>query len=277
VVVGGVPNLAVPQGRTLTLDPDYQPGYRVGVGIAVDDCTTAALTYTSFESQSHNGQTLTANQIGQNITLFPLLLHPRTVLPNNVTNIAAQGELDVDFELIDADAKMLLWNNNRAAINGIGGVRWASMNQDVIAAYTINGGTVVRGSSQYDGLGGRAGLDGEYRSQSGFGAYGRSIISLMYGAGRGDYEQFQVNNRANPQVFTSGKYDRLSPILDMEVGVQWLSPQQRLRFSAGYLTSIWFNVITARDYINGVQNNVFDDYSDTITFDGLTARAEVRW
>lgn len=275
--LGGRPAGVEPQGRTLILDPDYQSGYRVGGTWATSDHSSVQLTYASFESQTSNGGTVTGDDLAANRSMFPLLVHPLTFNPNLVTNVNVQGQFDVDFDVIDLDGRLLLLETDNLAINGLGGVRWANMDQTLAASYSANGGTIVEAGAQYDGLGARVGLDGEYRARNGFGAYAKGAASLMFGAARGDYRQYQQNNAANPQIFTTGKYDRLSPILDFETGVQWVSPQQRLRFSAGYMASVWFNVITTRDYIVGIQNNQFDDFSDTITFDGLTARAEVRW
>lgn len=276
-IVNGQPQIAVPQGATLVLDPDYQPGYRVGVVGALDERTSVMLAYTTLEAQTETGRTLTADEIAQNMSMFPLLLHPRAILPDQVTNVATQGRMDVDFDILDLDTRMLLYDTDTIAINGFGGARWANLDHVIEASYGVNGATIVKGGSQYDGLGARGGLDGEFRSQSGFGAYGRGAMSLMYGAGRGDYLQYQINNQANPQVFTNAKYDRLSPILDFEMGVDWVSPGESVRFALGYMTSVWFNMVTARDYMNGVITNQFDDFSDTVTFDGLTARAEVRF
>ncbi len=275
--LGGRPAGIEPQGRTLILDPDYQPGYRVGATFAQSDCSSIQLTYASFESQTSNGGTVTGADLAANRSMFPLLVHPLTFDPGIVTNVAVQGQFDVDFDIFDIDGRLLLFETDNLAINGLGGVRWANMDQTLAAAYTANGGTVVTGGAQHDGLGARVGLDGEYRARNGFGAFAKGAGSLLFGASRGDYRQYQLNDPNNPQIFTTGKYDRLSPMLDVETGVQWVSPQQRLRLSAGYMTSVWFNVITTRDYIVGIQNNQYDDFSDTVTFDGFTARAEVQW
>jgi hypothetical protein len=273
-VIGGLPG-TVPQGRTVLLDPDYQPGFRVGGALALDCNTSVFAAYTYFDSSTTNGRTATADELQNNISIFPLLMHPFTLLPGNVTNVSAVGEMSVDFEIIDLGARAMLFDSNNFAINAVGGARWAHLEQDVRALYSINGGTLVLGNAEYDGLGGFGGMDAEFRTQSGFGAYGKGALSLLYGASRGAYSQSSAI--AATRVFTDGKFDRLAPILEMELGVHWLSPQQRLRLALGYMSNVWFNVVTVRDYMNGVTHAQFDDFSDTITFDGLTARAEVRW
>jgi hypothetical protein len=277
IVMGGMPAPAVPQGQALVLDPDYSLGFRAGVFLPLDGCTSLQLAYSDFESDTQNGGRLSAQQINQNINFFPLLLHPRTILPNNATNVRAEGELDVDFEMIDLDTRVVLWDTGRLNLTGYGGARWAHLEQDVAVAYTVNGGTIVRINAEYDGLGPHFGLDG-YGTVGcwGFGYYARSELSLLYGASRGEFRQFQQNNAANPQAFTNWKADRLSPLYEMELGFQWMDPHKHVRLSIGYLTSVWFNVISAEEVSQGLQGNEFDDLSDTITFDGLTARAEFR-
>jgi hypothetical protein len=273
VVVGGLPT-PVPQGRTVILDPDYQPGYRVGAAFAIECDLSAFISYTSFESSTSNGRTATADELQNNINIFPLLAHPIPLTPVAATNVATVGTMSSDFDIIDAGARSMLFYSNNFAINAFGGARWAHLEQDVRALYTINGGTVVLGNAEYDGIGGLGGIDFDYRTESGFGAYGKSSLALLYGAGRGSYLDIDA---AGPNAFTDGKFDRLAPIWDMEMGVQWVSPQQGLRLALGYLTNVWFNQVTVRDYMVGVTHNQFDDFSDTITFDGVTARAEVRW
>jgi hypothetical protein len=277
VIMGGNPAIAVPQGSLVILDPDYSQGYRAGFFLPLDGCSTLQVTYTSFESDTQNGRALTADQINQNIVLFPLLLHPRTLLPGNATNVQVNGQLAIDLEMIDADTRVLLFDNGRFSATGYAGVRWADLTQDLTANYTINQGTVVRAMSSFEGQGPRLGVDG-YGSVGcwGFGYYARSEVSFLYGSVKGDYLQYQVNNPANPQIFTDWKADRIAPVYEMELGLQWMGPRKRLRVSVGYLMSVWFNVLKAEDVVQGVQQNQFDDLSDSMTFDGVAARVEFK-
>jgi hypothetical protein len=277
VVMAGNPNIAVPQGRTVLLDPDYSPGFRAGFDVRIDDCTSLQFAYTHWDGEAVVGRSLSAEEIVQQIVLFPLLIHPRTALPGNVTNVSADGRLDMEFEIIDADARAILWNGHALTLTGYVGARYAELNQDVQAVYSINTGTVVEAATEYEGAGARLGLDGRGSLGCwGLGVYGRSELSLLYGYSRAEYIQFPLNNRENPQVFTDWKAGRINPVYEFEMGLQWMGPRERLRVSVGYLASIWFNMVTVEDYIQSIQQNQFDDQGDTITFDGLTARVEFR-
>ncbi len=39
----------------------------------------------------------------------------------------------------------------------------------------------------------------------------------------------------------------------------------------------WFNTLTTGSYIDGVRASSFTDLSETLTFDGLVTRAELRY
>ena len=78
-------------------------------------------------------------------------------------------------------------------------------------------------------------------------------------------------------VSTSQNDDRIVPILDIELGLGWTSATERWRLSAGYLFSAWYNVVGAPEFIQAVHAARFDDVSDSLTFNGLVARAELRF
>ena len=51
----------------------------------------------------------------------------------------------------------------------------------------------------------------------------------------------------------------------------------RLRVSGGYMVSAWLNGVATDRWIDAVHANDFTEMSDVITFDGLTAKAELRF
>lgn len=268
----GTPATVVPQGSALTLNPDHQPAYRVGGTLRFSDEMSVRLSYTDFESSTTHAGALDAGVIGVN-TMFPVLLHPATQTPAAIGNIAAAGRYDIDYEAVDLDTRVLLWNSNTMAINAVGGARWTQLDQDLHVDYAINGLTEVETHSRFDGIGARMGLDGEYRSASGFGAYGGGVLNLMFGNARIRHDQLDTIN--GPATFTNDEFGRLAPILELEFGGQWVSQNGTVRVRGGYMSSQWFNIVTVRDYANGLRDSQFDDFSDTITFDGFTGRVEV--
>ena len=82
---------------------------------------------------------------------------------------------------------------------------------------------------------------------------------------------------AGQQAFTGFNDDRVIPVLEAELGVGWQSCCGKYRVSCGYYFASWFNAITTQSTISSLQQNRFEDIDQTITFDGLTARAEIRF
>ena len=78
-------------------------------------------------------------------------------------------------------------------------------------------------------------------------------------------------------VDTRWKAGRIVTMLELELGVGWVSPCNRYRFTTGYLVNSWMNTVKTADWIGAVQTNDFAALGDTMTFDGLTARAEFRF
>ena len=109
----------------------------------------------------------------------------------------------------------------------------------------------------------------------GWRAYGTTSANFLVGSFTTSY--LQTNALLGTQVNTSLRDDRIVPLLDLELGLSWTGPAQRVRLSAGYLIAAWFNSIDTSDWIQSVQNGTFDPGSSTITFDGLVARGEVRF
>ena len=66
-------------------------------------------------------------------------------------------------------------------------------------------------------------------------------------------------------------------ILDAELGLGWESTCGRVRVTGGYAVSGWFNTLTTGSYIEGVQAGSYNDLGETLTFDGLVTRLELRY
>ena len=116
------------------------------------------------------------------------------------------------------------------------------------------------------------GIETEHHATAtGFFVYGSGVSNLMVGEFTADYLQNSSINDVEAQ--TSWQAGRIVPTLDLELGLGWVGPRRRLKFSGGYLVSTWFNVVKTEDWINAVQTSNYDDLSGIMTFDGLVARA----
>jgi hypothetical protein len=253
------------------VDPDYEPAFRVGFSRAIDDCSSIGAQYTRFESDTADAVSATAPQLVRS-----LLIHPSTwdVASDGLTANANYG---IDFQLADVEYRYIFYSDCRTSLILLGGATYANLEQDFSSTFGTNGQTSIRSDINFDGGGLRIGLEGErYARNSGLMVYGRSSARFIAGEFRASH--FQGTLPGDPvQVDTGWDAGRIVTILDLELGVGWSSYNGLINISCGYLVSGWFNTVKMSDWITAVQENDLGNLGRTITFDGVTARAEVRF
>lgn len=265
------PNTSVPIGAVGVADLDYSSGARLGGSYALDSCTSIVGTYTWYESS-------TEDQISTDVpnSLHSLLIYPGTFTAAS-NSLLANAQYDVDFQLADLDYRSRLFSTNKTAFNYIVGARYGHLDQTFSSTQQASPGeTTVQTDTTFDGYGLRLGLDGERQwCRTGIFVYGRGVASCLVGSYDSTY--LQTNTFAPVQAQTSWTDDRISPILEYELGLGWKSPGGLFRLSAGYYMAAWMNAVTTPGWIDAVQADNFTDVEDSITFDGLTARIEAGW
>eukprot|EP00913_Durusdinium_trenchii_P023285 g21863.t1 len=268
--VDGLGANAVPLGSIGVLDPDYETGFRAGFWWKLSQRSSIGVQYMLFESETSHGLA----RPGGTGFLRAELVHPNTT---NVANdsLSARASHDIDFDFIDVDFKRLIYQTDNYAVNYVLGIRYAGLNQDLDARYTINGSTVVQSQIDFDGLGSRAGLTGDWMLGKGFHLYGSGFLNFLAGQFNADFRQSNVFGGL--QAATGYEDDRIVAQLETEIGIGWRSCCGRFRLAAGYYSAVWFNTITTHTYLSRVRSNNYTDMSDSLTFDGMTARVEIRW
>jgi hypothetical protein len=269
----GVPG-STPIAPVAVADPGFSPGFRAGAFFALGPESRVIGTYTWFRSSTDT----TVETAAPNV-LNPLVLFPGTFNAGFASQ-QATANYDINLQMIDIDYQTVAECCNMYWWGYSGGARYARLVQDFSATFPFappDGPTSLTTTSTFQGVGPRAGLEGERMifPSIGLRAYGKTSASFLVGKFNSTYQQ--VNQFGGTEVNTSLKQDRIVPILDFELGLAWLSPRERVRISGGYLVSAWFNMITTPGWISAVQNGSFQPGSDTLTFDGLTARGEVRF
>lgn len=275
----------VPFGQIGSLGPHHEPGFRAAVTKAFSNCSSLVLSYSFFESDSIDG--LVPPVIpGGGGAVGSLVHHPGALLTGSVGPVSAA--YDVDFQLADFAYRSLWKGTDHYAINWSVGGRYGSLTQDFrsIGAFGGAQGGIIdtRTNIDFDGGGLTFGLDGERRfGCSGWSIYSKGTFATLSGRFHADY--FLNNSTVNPVppntqpllALADWEDDRIISSLDIEVGLNWMSQQRKWRASAGYLTSYWFNTLTTSQFISSVQANNYTSASDTLMFEGLTARLERRW
>ena len=261
-------------GRVGVTDIDAQPGYRIGFGRFLNECTAIGVGYTDFYGNTTDSLTAPGAAV-----IRSLVSHPRTFDAAS-DNLDAFADYDIQFQLLDFDYRSLIAYNCDYQVGYLLGIRYGELRQRFDAVFSGTGSEFVESEVNFYGTGLRAGLEAErYTPKRNFFVYGKTYLSLLGGEHKARYVQ---GDAFDPIVVeTEWKAGKVVTIYDLELGGGWQNECGNLRLSAGYLFSFWYNMVRTNEWINAVQNNNFTDPSDNfngmMSFDGLTARVELRW
>ncbi len=258
-------------GLEATVDCEYDAGFRVGGGLILNDCSTLGVAYTHYETDMSDTIVRTPPYV-----LRSLVDHPGDwAAPTDFLDATAR--LDIDLDLADLDYRHPLVCGGCCRVDCLVGVRYAHLEQTFTSLFT--GGTTIEmvdATVGFDGGGVRVGLEGERQVGClGLMVYGRGVASFVGGNFRGRYRQ--TVSGPGFVVDTGWNEDRIASILDLEVGLGWTNPCGMFRASAGYIFSGWYDVLIMDEFIDSVRMNDSVDAGDTLGFDGLVLRGELRF
>ncbi len=265
---------ATPVGPVGVVSPGYSPGYRAGGFFTMGPDSRVSAQYTWYNASDSSSISTSGGNV-----LMPLVLFPGTFNAGSTAQSATASYVN-SFQMIDVDYDVIAERGDRYWYGYSLGARYAQLKQGFSANFPFDppdGTTTLNTAANFDGVGPSAGVQGEHCLFAGsrLRAYAKGSASFLVGSWRTSY--FQQNQFAGTQANASLKQDRIVPLLDLELGLAWLSRGQRVRISGGYLVSAWFNSINTPGWITSVQNSTYNPGAQTVTFDGLVARAEVRF
>jgi hypothetical protein len=269
VAAGAVPLQA---GRTAALNPQFEPGFRLGGAVEFDNWSSIGASFTYYENTVNDAITTTAP-----IVLYSMVMHPSSAdAAKTWLDASARGYMR--YELADIDYRHMFYCNERSTLDYVVGIRYANLVQDFRSRFDSIITDTVDTQVNFDGAGIRLGLEGERVGCHDFFLYGKGSVSFLGGEFRGNYLQSSTTTPVIAQ--TDWKEDRLVSILDCEVGLGWTGCNGHVRASAGYMVSGWLNVVKTSEFISSVQANKYHgpDKIDGngLDFDGLVARLELR-
>ena len=272
--VGGTSATAVPLAPVNIVDPNYEPGFRIGVGRALDQVTSLVANFWYYESGISD--TIDLFNAGGTGFLRPELVHPNTLTVAS-DRLTATANYDIDFQMAEVAYKALIWGGDCHAVNFYAGVRYANLDQDFQVAY-INLDTItVDTEIDFEGIGPQIGLSGErIVGERGWMLYSKGMATFLVGEYTANFTQRNMTTDVT-QAVAGFKDDRIVPQLELELGLGWRNCCSNFEFRAGYFVGAWFNGVTTPAFINAVQRGTYDGVDGTMTFDGLTARAEFRF
>ena len=263
----------VPIGPTLTVDPQYETGFYAGGAFAFDETSSLAVTYRYFRSNTRTSAT--------DDDIRSLVTHPESVnTASDVQDVSAR--LDINYDIIDADFRSILYGETTpeggaCAVNWVVGARYAELEEVFRSTFAVPGAVIVDSNLRFRGGGIRAGLESErHACATRFFAYGRGFTSLLFGEYDARYRQ--TSSFIGTEAFTTWSGSRVTPVVDLEVGVGWLGPREHLRLSIGYVVSAWLNTISTDAFVDAVRRDNFVGLGDDVlTFDGFAARADLQF
>lgn len=269
-------NQDVPVTPVQVVDPDYQGGFRTGIGFTLNECSAVVATYTHYEANTADDIVIPG---GIGVALTSLVSVP---FPINAaaSYLDAAAFSDFDLDILDVDYKGLIAYDCNYKVNYLIGARYAALENQFNAVFTTVGFEQVYSAVQFDGAGLKLGLEGEvYSANQQWFAYGKGAASYVGGEFR---TRYVMGSSVDPLITdTAWEAGRLVSIYDLEVGIGWRNECDNFRLSVGYMYNTWFNVVKNNEWINAVQNNNYVDPSDNfngmITFDGFTFKAELLW
>jgi len=252
---------------------EFSDGFRLGGGVAFGDGNFLQGAYTGYHSSASSKAEAPAGSVMTSLLTFPAT--PNSSFDSESASLTSS----INFFLADIDFKHRFWQTENCALNWIAGARLARLEQQMQANYSITGATTVASDIVFDGAGIRLGLEGEYSMRYGVFVFGRGVANLL--AGRFSSTYSQTNIFVGQQALTGVNDTRVVPVLDVEAGIGWQTANHRIRLMAGYYFSAWGNMLTTNGLIQGVQNSNFttngNNFRDSIIFDGLMARLELRF
>jgi hypothetical protein len=266
-------NTASPTGPLGITNVDEAVGFRVGFSKRRDMCTSLFGTFARWDNDTVDTLDATGTRV-----LNSRLIHPSTATVGSQSLQSSTYQL-INFQTADAGIRRVYKTTNCSAINWMGGLRYGNLEQGLIGEQTIQtatGLTTVTTDIDFDGFGILGGLDGERRSKCHGGlVYGRILGSLLAGDWRADYQQ--VNQFGGGVIANQFEDFRVTPVLEAELGFGLVSKSGKIKLTAGYLFTNWFNTVSTRDYIRNVRSGNLEDMADVLTFSGLTSRIELRF
>ncbi len=272
--VDGTLATSVPVGDRSVAAFKYDSGFRAGANLALDSCSSITAGYTWFQTSANDSINLPG---GGGSFIAAETVHPNTI---NVAadSLSASAIHDLRLQMADVNYKGLIWGEDNTAINSIVGVRFANLEQQFGAVYSILGTTTVDTNISFRGVGPRFGLEGERLVNChGFMVYSKANVNFLVGTCAADFTQ--TNVFAGTQAKTALQDSRIVTIPELELGGGWQNCSGRFRITAGYYIAAWFNMLTTPEYLGTIRTtqNTFESQIKTLTLDGLTVRAEARY
>lgn len=254
-ITAGLPSpadIASPDWTVLKIDPDYHPGFEVGVNFTLNDANIEIGVDWQWlhceDSDSFQASDAAGHMVGPFFDIGP----------NAASYKIAKGEAISHFDEVDLTfAKQLCFFNNFHT-RFYAAASFLRIMQSLHSTYSNVSGSVVRkinATSTFTAGGPQIGLDYDYRIYKGFFFSGCSVFSLFVGQMENatTYQSFTPElhliglAQPNNQATTIPNQTQLVPAFEQKLGFSYLALWERAKatFEIGYRCQI---------YLDSVQN-----------------------
>jgi hypothetical protein len=281
------------KGDLIPMDFDYRPGYKVGLGMNLDeDNWDAYAEYTSLHASniaSTNGFEISPGVTGP---IFPTWGHP-SVIQTNVYNSATES-WHCNLDTIDLDLGRGYFVGTQLTFRPFFGLRSAFINQKVHVRYVNTSFMVSPASLEVPGvmnviqrnrswsIGPRVGIDTNWMVGLGMRFFGNANADVLY-------TKYKLQNKTSfiPTIGTTTGIPlfhiarenvfALRTHMDLEMGLGWGSyfdnNNWHIDLSAAYGFQVFFDQNMLTKFVNGSMPGQFEQPNGNLYAQGLTATA----
>ena len=236
----------------VSVDPDYESGYRVGGGYLFPGTGIAAWAqYTSLDTSASDSVT------GE----FVHSIHQKA--NSNLAGTAATATYDLDYEVIDVALTQHIQAGSKVDLKVTGGLRIVEIDQSLSTVFTGDPDFDVPGTittkHDFDGAGPLLAAAGTWDVGYGFSVFGGGGAALLVGDGQSRFTQAPTDSDpfTGPDLLINDNPDQIVTNLSSHVGVGYAMPVgngMELGVKFGYELDY---------YLNAFQENLLpDDTSD---------------
>ena len=264
-------------GQVRDINPGSQPGFRVGIGLVLDDGWDFGGRYTNYTAA--NG----AHFVDPDEQSFATRVNPDAFLLGDGDIAEATSIFSVDLEQIDAEMGFWSIRDEFTQVRLFGGGRLGSLDQRMNTTYIDSDNipdTVFVGERlNMDFFGGQLGVDGHTRLWRGLTAFGNFRTAALLGNFRGSLREIEVGPDAT-RASLDYSYQQMVFNVEAAAGVGYIvfeSGKSTIELQGGYELNSWFNM---PDFFNATDELIEPHPGrnlSTLAFDGWFVRLTGTW
>lgn len=257
--------LAAGAGDVQNLEFNRDSGMRAGLSYTTKTGWELGFGYTHFNTQA----TATALEpVGGN--MWVTRSHP----DQNEEALTAVAFGDLDYDIFDLEIRRWFPINRFAAVQLLGGLRWAKIDQGL--RYEYDGADFSNGvftnPLEMQGFGVRLGAVGHWQLARGFSLFARGAGTLAYG--RYQMQLLETNvGGADTIVDVTDQYQQAAPAIELALGASWRN--ERFEISGGYELTNWFNLADRSMFVDSVHEGAYSPSSMDLLLEGFFLRGGI--